>query len=142
MTRDDLQLALTFLVLVGNVIWGIGVWRGRADRDEASLPLLAARLQSLEEGRAELEARLAEYHSLQVTVNEIKARLEVVATRSHETINRMNALPETLSTMFLRKDVADVIIRESAEDRGRLHRKYDELRAILQRPTIVKRQSE
>lgn len=128
------ELILTTLVLAGNILWYLSAWRSRSDSLARIVPGLEKRLALVEVDRNLLQR-------LQETVNDIKARLEVVAKGGHETNNRMAALPEALSTLFLRKDVADVIIRESAEDRVRIHRQLDDLTQAVQR-TIRLREKE
>jgi hypothetical protein len=126
MTLAHLQVGVMLAMTVLQLVWYLGIWRARATYQDDLLPKLEERIKDLEQ-------QMIEMRSMHRIIEEIRQRLEVVGTRSHEAVNRINGLPDVLSGLFLRKDIANVIIQEATEDRQRLHRKLDDLWQELRR---------
>lgn len=124
MTLAHLQVAVMIAMTGLQLVWYLGIWRARSEHVQDALPELERRMAALERTHADLAGLVR-------AIEELRARLEQIAQRSHEAVNRLNALPDTMRPQFLAKDVADVIIREATEDRQRLHRRLDDLQALI-----------
>lgn len=124
MTLAHVQVVWMIGVSIISVVWFIGLWRGQSDD-------LARDIPKLEDRVAILEGFMHETRAALTMIVEIRSRLETVAKRMHDQNDKLAGLPEALSGVFMRKEIAAVSIQESVDDRRRIHQRLDQLASDL-----------